>query len=47
VIPLHEEGRFTIGNLQAGEYTLEVAAGSGRPRQFKIKVPAPDYDFEV
>jgi len=46
-VKLQSEGRFAVGNLEAGDYTLEVAANGGAPRRFKIKVPAPDYDIEV
>lgn len=46
-VKLQPEGRFAVGNLEAGDYTLEVAANGGAPRRFKIKVPAPDYDIEV
>jgi hypothetical protein len=40
------EGRFTIGKLRAGDYTLEVAA-DGKSKRHKIAVPAPDYELEV
>lgn len=46
-IQLKEEGRFTIGKLKAGEYTLEIAANGGKPKRHKIKVPAPDYDLKA
>jgi hypothetical protein len=46
-ISLQEEGRFTIGKLRAGEYTLEITANGGQPKRHKIKVPAPDYDLDV
>jgi hypothetical protein len=46
-VKLQPEGRFAVGNLEAGDYTLEVTANGGAPRRFKIKVPAPDYDIEV
>lgn len=46
-IPLQDEGRFTIGNLEAGDYTLEVVVKGRKPRQRKIKVPAPDYELKV
>lgn len=46
-VPVQETGRFTIGQLQAGEYTLEVAVNGGKPRQHKITVPAPDYEVSV
>lgn len=47
LVPLLPEGRFAIGNLQAGDYTLEVAV-EGRPsRRYPITVPAADYELEV
>jgi hypothetical protein len=48
-IKLQPEGRFSIGNLEEGEYTLSVAADGARTRarSFKLKVPAPDYDIEL
>ncbi|MEE8392170.1 MAG: Pvc16 family protein [Anaerolineae bacterium] len=42
-----DEGRFTIGKLRAGEYTLEVAADGRTLKRHKITVPAPDYELEV
>ncbi len=45
-VPLQDGGRFTIGNLQAGRYTLEISA-EGRPSaRHEITVPAPDYDID-
>jgi hypothetical protein len=41
------EGRFSIGNLEAGDYTLECVIDGGDPRRYKIKVPSPDYTIEV
>lgn len=46
-VPLREEGRFAIGNLRAGDYTLEVAVKGRKPRRHKISVPAADYDIEI
>ncbi|HRV95753.1 MAG TPA: Pvc16 family protein [Anaerolineae bacterium] len=46
-VPLQPEGRFSIGNLKEGNYTLEVSTQGKKPRQYKIKVPSPDYDFEI
>ena len=47
-VPLQPEGRFTIGNLEAGDYTLELSIeGRKKPRRHKITVPAPDYDLEI
>lgn len=41
------EGRFTIGNLKAGDYTLEISVEGRQPSTRKITVPAPDYDFDL
>ncbi len=46
-VPLQPEGRFAIGNLKAGNYTLEISVKGRKPRRHKITVPAADYDFEV
>jgi hypothetical protein len=46
-VTVQPDGRFTIGNLKAGDYTLEVAVDGGQPRRYKITVPSPDYDLEV
>jgi hypothetical protein len=46
-VPLQPEGRFVIGNLRAGDYTLEVSAEGREPSRHKIVVPAESYDFEV
>lgn len=51
-VPLLENGRFTIGQLRAGVYTLEVTVkgekpDSSNPRRYPIKVPAPDYELHV
>jgi hypothetical protein len=46
-IEVKPEGRFSIGNLEAGDYTLECVTAAGAPRRYKIKVPAPDYEIEV
>ena len=46
-IPLQEEGRFFVGNLEAGDYTLEVSVKGRKPRRHKITVPAPDYDIKA
>jgi hypothetical protein len=46
-IPLQPEGRFAIGNLKAGDYTLEISVEGGKPRKHKITVPSADYNFEV
>lgn len=47
-IPLEGDGRFTIGNLKAGDYTLEVIVkGRKTPSVHKITVPSPDYELSV
>ena len=46
-VPLQEDGRFSIGHLRAGEYTLSVAQDGGEPHLFQIAVPAPDYDLDL
>ena len=46
-VEIKPEGRFAIGNLEAGDYTLEFVAEDGAPRRYPIKVPSPDYDLEV
>lgn len=44
---LQPEGRFAIGNLKPGDYTLEITAEGRKPSRHKITVPAPDYDFDI
>lgn len=46
-VELLPEGRFTIGNLEAGDYTLEIKAEGQKPSRRTLTVPAPDYNFEV
>lgn len=46
-ITLQPEGRFAVGNLRAGNYTLEIGVKGRKPKKHKITVPAADYDFEV
>lgn len=46
-VPLRPEGRFVIGPLEAGEYTLAASVEGAEPRRFKITVPAADYDLAV
>ncbi len=46
-IEVKPEGRFSIGNLETGDYTLECAITDGETRRYKIKVPSPDYVLEV
>jgi hypothetical protein len=46
-VKLQPGGRFAIGNLEQGEYTLSIAADGSKARTFRLKVPAPDYDIEL
>jgi hypothetical protein len=43
------QGRFTLGRLPWGEYTLVVWPAQGKPREKKIIIPAQDgnYDLEI
>jgi hypothetical protein len=46
-VSLQADGRFAIGHLPSGQYTLEIS-GEGRPAsRHTLTVPAPDYDLEV
>ncbi len=46
-IPIQTGGRYVLGNLEAGDYTLEVAATDGQPSQHKITVPSENYDVDI
>jgi hypothetical protein len=46
-VTLQNEGRFAIGNLKPGDYTLEVTAEGHGPSRHKITVPSPDYDIDL
>ncbi len=46
-VPLEEDGRFSIGKLAAGEYTLEAMTRDGESKRFQIIVPAPDYELAM
>lgn len=46
-VSLRPDGRFAIGGLEAGDYTLEVIVGERQPRRYPITVPAADYDLVV
>jgi hypothetical protein len=41
------EGRFTLGGLKHGEYTLVALPPEGKPREKKIIVPAHGDDYEL
>jgi hypothetical protein len=44
-----EDGRFTLGGMPAGDYTLVVWPETGKPKEKKISVPAAagDYDLDL
>jgi hypothetical protein len=43
----NEQGRFTLGSLPAGEYTLVAWPPEGKPGEKKIAVPAKDGDYDL
>lgn len=43
-VPVAADGRFVVGNLRAGAYTLELIRGEERLRR-QIQVPSEGYDF--
>lgn len=46
-VPVDPEGAFVVGDLPAGQYTLEVAADGDEPRRYDITVPSAHYDLDV
>jgi hypothetical protein len=42
-----EMGRFTLGSLPTGEYTLIAWPHEGKPREKKITIPATDGDYDL
>ncbi|MFQ5401129.1 MAG: Pvc16 family protein [Anaerolineae bacterium] len=40
-------GRFTLGSMPPGEYTLVAWPAKGKPKERQISVPADDYDIEL
>ncbi len=42
-----EEGHFTLGSLQPGEYTLVAWPPEGKPREKKIVIPNKDGDYDL
>ena len=47
VVPVGQDGQFTIGRLRAGPYTLEVASDGSPLRRFPIIVPSADFELEI
>jgi len=46
-VPISTDGRFIVGNLEQGEYTLELQTAGRQPRQYRITVPSLSYDIEL
>ncbi len=46
-IPVQPDGRFIVGPLEAGTFTLELAIEGRPPRRYPITVPAADYILAV
>ncbi len=46
-VPLQDEGRFIIGVLPSGTYTLEVASDGRKPSRFTLTVPSKTYDIDL
>lgn len=43
------EGRYVLGTIPSGDYTLVVWAGDGKPKEKKISFPTNEvqFDFEI
>ncbi len=46
-VPVNADGRFTIGGLQAGSYTLDYGIGKKPTQSCKITVPSADFILEL
>ncbi|HET6443766.1 MAG TPA: Pvc16 family protein [candidate division Zixibacteria bacterium] len=42
-----DSGRFTLGGMPEGDYTLVVWPPKGKPKEKKISIPADDGDYDV
>ncbi len=42
-----EQGRFTLGSMPSGEYTLVAWPPEGKPSEKKIAVPAGDGNYDI
>ena len=42
-----EDGRFTLGSLPPGSYTLIAWPAKGKPKETKITIPADSYDIKL
>ena len=41
------EGRFVLGSVPPGDYTLVAWPGEGKPKQRQIRIPAADGDYDM
>ena len=46
-IPVRPDGRYVIGRLQKGEYTLEISASEGVSIRQPLHVPSQSYDIDL
>ncbi|HPH97414.1 MAG TPA: DUF4255 domain-containing protein [Anaerolineaceae bacterium] len=46
-VTLQKDGRFTIGKLRAGAYTLEARLNQKPLKSIPLAVPSPDYDLTL
>lgn len=46
-IPIRDDGRYVVGNLEAGAYTLELTAEGRDAVRREITVPSESYDIDV
>lgn len=46
-VPIRDDGRYIVGNLEAGAYTLELTAEGRDALQREITVPSESYDIDV
>jgi hypothetical protein len=46
-VPIQDEGRFIIGVLPSGTYTVEVTAEGRKPSRYTLTVPSNAYDIDV
>ena len=46
-VPIQDEGRFIIGSLPSGTYTVEVSAEGRKPGRYTMTVPSNTYDIEL
>ncbi len=42
-----EEGRFRLGSILAGNYTLVAWPAKGKPKEIKVTVPGEGYDIKL